>query len=105
MVPEPSPVMEAGFTTQALEKGQGGPIHGKVRGIKDSPGGHDHFAMVGSMVGVLNGKYFKQVDIKPVISHDGGDFSVTYKTMKHSWPGLRATHSSFSPPSNIRHGL
>ncbi|KAL4673814.1 hypothetical protein H8959_017748 [Pygathrix nigripes] len=40
--------------------------------------------MVGSMV-----------EIKPeMISHYLGEFSITYKPVKHSRPGFRATHSS-----------
>lgn len=40
--------------------------------------------MVGSMVGVYNGKTFNQVEIKPeMIGHYLGEFSITYKPVKH----------------------
>lgn len=51
--------------------------------------------MVGSVVGVYNGKTFNQVEIKPeMIGHYLGEFSVTYKPVKHGRPGIGATHSS-----------
>uniref|UniRef100_A0A8C9KBI1 40S ribosomal protein S15 n=1 Tax=Panthera tigris altaica TaxID=74533 RepID=A0A8C9KBI1_PANTA len=46
-------------------------------------------------VGVYNGKIFNQVEIKPeMIGHYLGEFSITYKPMKHGSPGTEATHSS-----------
>ncbi|MCD1171643.1 30S ribosomal protein S19, partial [Bacillus anthracis] len=51
--------------------------------------------MVGSIVGVYNGKAFTQVEIKPeMIGHYLGEFSMTYKPVKHGRPGIGATHSS-----------
>ncbi|EGW03085.1 40S ribosomal protein S15 [Cricetulus griseus] len=51
--------------------------------------------MVGSMMGVYNGKTFSQVEIKPeMICHYLGESSITYKPVKHGWPGIGATHSS-----------
>lgn len=51
--------------------------------------------MVGSIVGVYNGKTFTQVEIKPeMIGHYLGEFSLTYKPVKHGRPGIGATHSS-----------
>jgi len=51
--------------------------------------------MVGSIVGVHNGKTFNQVEIKPeMIGHYLGEFSITYKPVKHGRPGIGATHSS-----------
>uniref|UniRef100_A0A0N5AVA8 40S ribosomal protein S15 n=1 Tax=Syphacia muris TaxID=451379 RepID=A0A0N5AVA8_9BILA len=51
--------------------------------------------MVGSMVGVYNGKVFNQVEIKPeMIGHYLGEFSISYKPVKHGRPGIGATHSS-----------
>ncbi|XP_037587576.1 40S ribosomal protein S15-like [Cebus imitator] len=51
--------------------------------------------MVGSTVGVYNGKTFDQVEIKPeVIGHYLGKFSITCKPVNHGWPGIGATHSS-----------
>uniref|UniRef100_A0A8I5TFU8 40S ribosomal protein S15 n=1 Tax=Pongo abelii TaxID=9601 RepID=A0A8I5TFU8_PONAB len=42
-------------------------------------------SMVGSMVGVYNGKTFNQVEVKPeMVSHYLGEFSITYKPVKHS---------------------
>merc|ERR1712007_235272 len=51
--------------------------------------------MTGSVVGVYNGKTFNQVEIKPeMIGHYLGEFSITYKPVKHGRPGIDATHSS-----------
>uniref|UniRef100_A0A2K5CDH4 40S ribosomal protein S15 n=1 Tax=Aotus nancymaae TaxID=37293 RepID=A0A2K5CDH4_AOTNA len=51
--------------------------------------------MVGSTVGVCNGKAFNQVEIKPeMIGHYLGEFSITHKTVKHGQLGIGATHSS-----------
>merc|ERR1711879_673413 len=51
--------------------------------------------MTGSVVGVYNGKTFNQVEIKPeMIGHYLGEFSNTYKPVKHGRPGIGATHSS-----------
>lgn len=51
--------------------------------------------MVGSIVGVYNGKTFNQIEIKAeMIGHYLGEFSITYKPVKHGRPGIGATHSS-----------
>ena len=51
--------------------------------------------MVSGVVGVYNGKTFNQIEIKPeMISHYFGEFSITYKPVKHGRPGIGATHSS-----------
>jgi len=51
--------------------------------------------MIGSNVGVYNGKLFNQIEIKPdMIGHYLGEFSLTYKPVKHGRPGIGATHSS-----------
>merc|ERR1711921_12661 len=51
--------------------------------------------MVGSMVGVYNGKTFNQVEVKPeMIGHYLAEFSISYKPVKHGRPGIGATHSS-----------
>ncbi|XP_051027267.1 40S ribosomal protein S15-like [Acomys russatus] len=47
--------------------------------------------MVGSMVGVYNGKTFNQPEM---IGHYLDEFSITYKPVKHGQPGIGATHSS-----------
>lgn len=51
--------------------------------------------MIGSVVGVYNGKSFNQVEIKAeMIGHYLGEFSITYKPTLHGRPGIGATHSS-----------
>ena len=51
--------------------------------------------MIGSIVGVYNGKTFNQVEIKAeMIGHYLGEFSLSYKPVKHGRPGIGATHSS-----------
>lgn len=51
--------------------------------------------MIGSIVGVHNGKSFNQVEIKPeMVGFYLGEFSVTYKPTTHGKPGIGATHSS-----------
>ena len=55
--------------------------------------------MIGSVVGVYNGKSFNNVEIKAeMIGHYLGEFSLTYQPVnqpvKHNRPGIGATHSS-----------
>mgnify|MGYP002474017356 FL=1 len=51
--------------------------------------------MVGCVVGVHQGKTFNSIEIKPeMIGHYLGEFSITYKPVKHGRPGIGATHSS-----------
>ena len=51
--------------------------------------------MIGSVVGVYNGKSFNNVEIKSeMIGHYLGEFSITYTPVKHNRPGIGATHSS-----------
>ncbi|CCJ29064.1 unnamed protein product [Pneumocystis jirovecii] len=51
--------------------------------------------MIGSIIGIYNGKVFNQVEIKPeMVGHYLGEFSLTYKPTKHGRPGIGATHSS-----------
>lgn len=51
--------------------------------------------MIGSVVGVYNGKTFNQVEIKPeMIGHYLAEFSISYKPVKHGRPGIGATNSS-----------
>ncbi|KAH9764591.1 40S ribosomal protein S15-4 [Citrus sinensis] len=53
--------------------------------------------MIGSIIGVYNGKTFNQVEIKPeMIGHYLAEFSISYKPVKHGRPGIGATHSSRS---------
>eukprot|EP01026_Neomeris_dumetosa_P045666 TRINITY_DN38696_c0_g2_i4.p1 TRINITY_DN38696_c0_g2~~TRINITY_DN38696_c0_g2_i4.p1 ORF type:complete len:185 (+),score=8.80 TRINITY_DN38696_c0_g2_i4:56-556(+) len=51
--------------------------------------------MIGSQVGVYNGKVFNLVEIKPeMIGHYFGEFSITYKPTMHGRPGIGASTSS-----------
>merc|ERR1712105_565981 len=51
--------------------------------------------MVGSVIGIYNGKVFNQVEIKAeMIGYYIGEFSMTYKPVRHGRPGIGATHSS-----------
>ncbi|XP_039020931.1 40S ribosomal protein S15-4-like isoform X2 [Hibiscus syriacus] len=51
--------------------------------------------MMGSIIGVYNGKTFNQVEIKPeMISHYLAEFSISHKPVKHGRPGIGGTHSS-----------
>ncbi|KAJ6719478.1 RIBOSOMAL PROTEIN S19P FAMILY MEMBER [Salix purpurea] len=43
--------------------------------------------MIGSIIGVYNGKTFNQVEIKPeMIGHYLAEFSISYKPVKHGRP-------------------
>merc|ERR1712194_818579 len=51
--------------------------------------------MIGSVVGVYNGKTFNQVEIRPEMTgHYLGEFSITYKPVRHGRPGIGSTNSS-----------
>jgi small subunit ribosomal protein S15e len=51
--------------------------------------------MIGSVIGVYSGKEFNQVEVKPeMVGHYLGEFSISYKPVKHGRPGIGATHSS-----------
>ncbi|KAG8756447.1 ribosomal protein S15 [Serendipita sp. 396] len=51
--------------------------------------------MIGSVVGIYNGKTFNSVEIKPEMTgHYLAEFSISYKPVKHGRPGIGATHSS-----------
>jgi len=51
--------------------------------------------MIHSMVNIHNGKVWNAVEIKPeMVGHYLGEFSITYKLVKHGRPGIGATHSS-----------
>ena len=51
--------------------------------------------MIGSVVGVHNGKVFTSVEIKAdMVGHYLGEFSITYKPVRHGRPGIGATSSS-----------
>ena len=45
--------------------------------------------MIGSVVGIYNGKVFNSVEIKPEMTgHYLAEFSVSYKPVKHGRPGV-----------------
>jgi|UniRef100_A0A7S1SQZ2 small subunit ribosomal protein S15e len=51
--------------------------------------------MIGSVIGVYNGKTFNQVEVKPeMVGHYLGEFSISYKPVKHGRPGIGSTNSS-----------
>ena len=51
--------------------------------------------MIGSMVAVYNGKEFNMVDIKAeCVGFYLGDFSITYRPVRHGRPGIGSTNSS-----------
>lgn len=51
--------------------------------------------MIGSVVGVYNGKSFISVEVKgEMVGHYLAEFSITYRPVKHGRPGIGATHSS-----------
>ena len=51
--------------------------------------------MIGSKIGVYNGKEYKVITIEEaMLGHYLGEFALTRKTVKHSAPGLGATRGS-----------
>ncbi len=55
--------------------------------------------MVGSKIGIHNGKEFVEVDIKPeMIGHYLGEFAITNKPVRHGTPGIGASRSSMYVP-------
>jgi len=51
--------------------------------------------MIGSVIGVYNGKTFNQVEVKPdMVGHYLGEFSISYKPVKHGKAGIGSTTSS-----------
>ncbi|KAI5475788.1 40S ribosomal protein S15 [Pseudohyphozyma bogoriensis] len=51
--------------------------------------------MIGSVIGVYNGKLFNTIEIKPeMLGFYLGEFSITYKPVRHGRPGIGATKSS-----------
>lgn len=45
--------------------------------------------MIGSVVGIYNGKVFNSVEIKPEMTgHYLGEFSISYKLVQHGKPGV-----------------
>jgi small subunit ribosomal protein S15e len=51
--------------------------------------------MIGSVVGIYNGKVFNSVEIKPEMTgHYLGEFSCSYRPVKHGRPGVSPLHLS-----------
>ena len=51
--------------------------------------------MIGSVVGVHQGKVFTSVEVKAdMVGHYLGEFSITYKPVSHGRAGIGATKSS-----------
>jgi len=51
--------------------------------------------MVGSTVAVYNGKVFNVVDVKAdMVGYYLGEFSITYRPVRHGRPGIGSTNSS-----------
>ena len=49
--------------------------------------------MIGSVVGIYNGKVFNSVEIKPEMTgHYLGEFSCSYRPVKHGRPGVSLFH-------------
>ena len=54
--------------------------------------------MIGSVVGIYNGKQFINAEVKPeMIGHYLAEFSITYKPIRHGRPGLGSTNARFIP--------
>ncbi|CAG9463662.1 unnamed protein product [Pedinophyceae sp. YPF-701] len=48
--------------------------------------------MIGSVIGIYNGKTFNQVEIRPeMVGHYLGELSITYKPVAHGRPGIGAS--------------
>ncbi|KAJ3511018.1 hypothetical protein NMY22_g15789 [Coprinellus aureogranulatus] len=55
--------------------------------------------MIGSVVGIYNGKVFNSVEIKPEMTgHYLAEFSLSYRPVKHGRPGIGATHCKSHSP-------
>ena len=51
--------------------------------------------MIGSIIGVHNGKVFTSVEVKAdMVGHYLAEFSISYKPVRHGRPGIGATSSS-----------
>ena len=51
--------------------------------------------MIGSVVGVYNGKHYNVVEVKPeMVGMYLAEFAITYKPTRHGRPGIGSTHSS-----------
>lgn len=51
--------------------------------------------MIGSIVGIYNGKMFCGVEMKPeMVGMYLGEFAITYKPVRHGRPGVSAAHTT-----------
>jgi small subunit ribosomal protein S15e len=51
--------------------------------------------MIGAVVAVYNGKVFNLVELKPeMVGYYIGEFSITYRPVRHGRPGIGSTNSS-----------
>merc|ERR1711916_206146 len=51
--------------------------------------------MIGSVLGIYNGKVYNVTEVKPeMVGYYLGEFSITYKPIRHGRPGIGATNSS-----------
>jgi small subunit ribosomal protein S15e len=51
--------------------------------------------MIGSQLAVYNGKVFNQIEVKPeMVGHYLGEFSISYRPVRHGRPGIGSTNSS-----------
>ena len=51
--------------------------------------------MIGSIVGIYNGKMFCGVEMKPeMVGMYLGEFAITYKPVRHGRPGVSAAHQT-----------
>ena len=54
--------------------------------------------MIGSVLGIYNGKTFNAVEIKPeMVGYYTGEFSITYKPASHGKAGMSGAGSRFIP--------
>merc|ERR1712099_127168 len=54
--------------------------------------------MIGSVVGVYNGKQYINVEVKPeMVGHYTGEFSITKKPIKHGRAGMGSKGGMFMP--------
>eukprot|EP01003_Olkasia_polycarbonata_P006542 NODE_7009_length_247_cov_15.818182_g6926_i0.p3 GENE.NODE_7009_length_247_cov_15.818182_g6926_i0~~NODE_7009_length_247_cov_15.818182_g6926_i0.p3 ORF type:complete len:64 (+),score=8.95 NODE_7009_length_247_cov_15.818182_g6926_i0:28-219(+) len=51
--------------------------------------------MIGSIIGIYNGKMFCGVEMKPeMVGMYLGEFAITYKPVRHGRPGVSAAHQT-----------
>ncbi|KAL7415853.1 40S ribosomal protein S15 [Mrakia frigida] len=59
--------------------------------------------MIGSVVGIYNGKTFNTVEIKPEMTgHYLAEFSMSYKPVRHGRPGVGSTNAARYIPLKLR---